>query len=121
MQNFFLTIEEFKTFQVLVEDKIEFFTHARPETITIIIEGGHEGNRRLVLPHNKTKLKDALALIQGNDRSAMDSIILYREAAAERQKVVFNQVLDTLEQKLSTYSPVSTDDAKIHAEEIKTV
>lgn len=120
-QNFFLTIEEFRTFQVFVEDKIEFFTHARPETITVIVEGEHEGNRRLVLPHNKTTLKDALDLVTPSDRSAMDSIILYRESAAERQKIVFNQVLDAFEQKLSTYSPISAEDAKIHAEEIRTV
>ena len=120
-QNFFLTIDEFKKFEILVEDKIEFFSHALPQTITVIVEGEHIGKKRLILPHNKTTIKDAVSMIEPSERSAINSIILYRESAAERQKQVFNQVLDTLEQKLSTYSPISTEDAKIHKEEITSV
>ena len=34
------------------------------KTITVIVEGEHIGKKRLILPHNKTTIKDAVSMIE---------------------------------------------------------
>lgn len=113
-----LTIVEFKNYRVFEGDKVDFISQSRSKTIGISIKGEHIGEQTIVLPYGGS-LSEALKQLKFTSLSAKDDIVLYRKSAAKRQKELYDKVLDNLEQKMLNYSPISTEEAKIHVEEVK--
>lgn len=112
------TLQEFKKIKLMPEDRVEFLSQKKMQTISISIKGEHDGEDTVIIPYGNS-LADVLKSVNFTNLSSNNNIILYRKSAAKRQKEMYNKVLDNLEQKMLNYSPISVEEAQIHKEEIK--
>ncbi len=113
---FFFPIEEAQDFPVLPDDAVNFTTTVKPSSILVTITGEHLGDDHQVLTYGSL-LADSLARIRPSPRSDMNSVQLFRESVAERQKQLLNQMLDNLERTALNARSDSLEEAKLRLSE----
>ena len=103
---------------VIVYDgnQVIFTADKRPGTITVRLEGEHEGQQEYVLPYG-AQLGTLLELVEYTPRSAPENIQLFRESVAERQKALLEANLQALETAALTARSGTNEEASLRAKE----
>jgi protein involved in polysaccharide export with SLBB domain len=104
------------TIKIVGGDGVEFTADQRPGTITVRVEGEHQSAQEYVLPYG-SQIGDLLKQIQFSDRSDSQSIQLYRQTVHDRQKLMLQTSLQSLEASVLTASSSSNEEAKLRKEE----
>jgi protein involved in polysaccharide export with SLBB domain len=97
-------------------DDVEFTADKKPGTITVRLEGEHQGPQEYVLPYG-TRMSDLLQQIQYSERSDKDSLQLFRVSVKERQKLMLQTSLRSLEAAALTARSGTYDEARLRKEE----
>ena len=97
-------------------DELEFTADKKPGTITVRLEGEHQGPQEYVLPYG-TRMSDLLQQIQYSERSDQDSLQLFRVSVKERQKLMLQTSLRSVEAAALTARSGTSDEARLRREE----
>lgn len=97
-------------------DELEFTADKKPGTITVRVEGEHQSAQEYVLPYG-TRMAALLQQIQYTERSDQDSLQLFRQSVKERQKLMLQTSLKSLEVAALTARSGTSDEAVLRKEE----
>lgn len=97
-------------------DELEFTADKKPGTITVRVEGEHQSAQEYVLPYG-SRMGDLIKQIQFTERSDAESLQLFRQSVKERQKLLLQTSLKSLETAALTARSGSTDEARLRKEE----
>lgn len=119
--NRYLTVVDFKSFELKDGDVVEFVADKRGETIMTSVSGAITGASRF--PVKKTvKLRELLRQVEVEPLlAATDAIYLKRQSVARDQKQIIQDSLHRLEQTALTATSSTPEEAKVRAEEAKLV
>lgn len=101
-------------------DDVEFTADKKPGTITVRIEGEHQSAQEYVLPYG-ARLGDLTKQIQFSDRSDTASLQLYRLSVKERQKLMLQTSLKSLETTALTARSGTSDEARLRKDEAELI
>lgn len=101
-------------------DKLIISSDRYAGTIQVRIEGAHSGEHALVLPYGST-MKQVLSQIRTNNMSRMDSIQLYRQSVALRQKEMLDLSLQKLEEASLSSQSATQEEARLRVQEAQLV
>lgn len=99
-------------------DELEFIADKKPGTITVRVEGEHDGPQEYVLPYG-SQLGELMARVPLNERSEVGNVQLYRQSVRLRQKEMLATSLRSLESSLLTARSGSSEEANLRAQEAK--
>ena len=97
-------------------DQVAFTADKRPGTITVRVEGEHDGPQEFVLPYG-SRLGDVLSLIEYNAQSAYWNVQLFRVSVKERQAEALETSLLALEKAALTGRSGTAEEARLRKEE----
>jgi len=97
-------------------DELAFTADKRPGTITVRVEGEHQSPQEYVLPYG-TRMGALLPLINYSERSDQNSLQLFRVSVKERQKLLLQTSLKSLETAALTARSGTSDEARLRKEE----
>lgn len=97
-------------------DEVEFTADKKPGTITVRVEGEHQSPQEYVLPYG-AHIGELLQHIQYSARSDKDSLQLFRLSVKERQKLMLQTSLRSLETAALTARSGTSDEARLRKEE----
>jgi protein involved in polysaccharide export with SLBB domain len=97
-------------------DALEFTADKKLGNITVRVEGEHESAQEYVLPYG-ARMGDLIKQIKFSERSASDSIQLFRKSVQERQKKMLETSLKSLEASALTARSGTSDEARLRNEE----
>jgi len=97
-------------------DEVEFTADKRPGTITVRVEGEHDGAQEYVLPYG-SKLGDLMQQVKLSSHSDAKNIQLFRLSVKERQKVALDTSLTSLQNTVLTARSGTSDEARLRTEE----
>ena len=97
-------------------DELEFTADKKPGTITVRVEGEHQSAQEYVLPYG-TRMGALLQQIQYTERSDQDSLQLFRQSVKDRQKLMLQTSLKSLEVAALTARSGTSDEAILRKEE----
>lgn len=101
-------------------DEVEFTADKKPGTITVRVEGEHLSAQEYVLPYG-ARIGDLLKQIQYSERSDKDSVQLFRLSVKERQRVMLQSSLRTLENVALTARSGTSDEARLRKDEAELI
>lgn len=101
-------------------DKLIVSSDRYTGTIQVRIEGAHSGEHAIVLPYGAT-MRQVLAKIRTNSMSQVDSIQLYRQSVAVRQKEMLNLSLQKLEEASLSAQSSTNDEAQLRMQEAQLI
>jgi len=97
-------------------DEVTFTSDKRPGTITVRVDGEHEGTQEFVLPYG-SRLGELLARLTMTPRSAVADIQLFRDGVKVRQKTLLDTQLRNLEAAVLTARSGTKEEAELRKEE----
>jgi len=97
-------------------DELEFTADKKPGTITVRVEGEHLNPQEYVLPYG-TRLGELMKDIRFTERSEAESLQLFRQSVRERQKIMLQTALRSLETAALTARSGTSDEARLRREE----
>ncbi|GLC95890.1 polysialic acid transporter [Cupriavidus sp. TA19] len=97
-------------------DEIEFTADKRPGTITVRVEGAHDGPQEYVLPYG-SRMGQLVGRLRFTPVSDADSIQLFRQSVKARQKVLLSTTLQSLEASVLTARAGTAEEAQLRREE----
>ncbi len=97
-------------------DELEFTADKKLGTITVRVEGEHQSVQEYVLPYG-TRMGDLLAKIEYSERSDAENLQLFRLSVKERQRVLLQSSLRSLEVAALTARSGTSDEARLRKEE----
>ncbi|WP_444634304.1 SLBB domain-containing protein [Cupriavidus oxalaticus] len=97
-------------------DEIEFTADKRPGTITVRVEGAHDGPQEYVLPYG-SRMGQLVGRLRFTAESDADSIQLFRQSVKARQKLLLNTTLQSLEASVLTARAGTAEEAQLRREE----
>lgn len=97
-------------------DELEFTADKRPGTITVRVEGEHQGAQEYVLPYG-TRLGEVMSKVEFSERSDPANLQLFRESVKERQKLMLNTALTSLESSVLTARSSTQEESQLRTEE----
>jgi protein involved in polysaccharide export with SLBB domain len=97
-------------------DEVEFTADKRPGTITVRVEGEHDGAQEYVLPYG-AKLGDLMQQVKLSSHSDARNIQLFRLSVKERQKLALDTSLTSLQNTVLTARSGTSDEARLRTEE----
>lgn len=101
-------------------DELEFTADKKPGTITVRVEGEHQSPQEYVLPYG-ARMGDLLTQIQYSDRSDKESLQLFRLSVKERQKLMLQTALKSLETTALTARSGTSDEARLRKDEAELI
>lgn len=101
-------------------DEVEFTADKKPGTITVRVEGEHLSPQEYVLPYG-ARLGELLKQIHYTENSDKDNPQLFRLSVRERQRVMLQTALKTLESTVLTARSGTSDEARLRTEEASLV
>ena len=101
-------------------DEVEFTSDKRPGTITVRVEGEHDGQREYVLPYG-SRLGSLLAQVPLNARSEPDTVQLFRTSLKLRQRAQLDTALRALEASVLTARSGTEEEARLRNDEANLV
>lgn len=101
-------------------DELEFTSDRRPGTITVRVEGEHQSAQEYVLPYG-ARLGDVIRQIEYSERSDVQSLQLFRQSVRERQKVMLQTALKSLEAAVLTARSGTSDEARLRKDEAELI
>lgn len=97
-------------------DEIEFTADKRQGTITVRVEGAHDGPQEYVLPYG-SRMGQLVGRLRFTAESDADSIQLFRQSVKARQKLLLNTTLQSLEASVLTARAGTAEEAQLRREE----
>lgn len=97
-------------------DQIDFTADKKPGTISVRVEGEHMSPQEYVLPYG-SKMRDLIGKIQLNERSELESTQLFRLSVKERQKLMLQTSLRSLESAALTARSATGEEAVLRRQE----
>ena len=97
-------------------DLVTVTSDKAPGTILVHVTGAHLGERTLVLPYG-ARIADALARIKPAPQSRLQSLQLFRQAIADRQKELLNVSLHGIETYALTSRSATSEEAALRSKE----
>lgn len=101
-------------------DELEFTADKKPGTITVRVEGEHQSPQEYVLPYG-ARMGDLVTQIQYSDRSDKESLQLFRLSVKERQKLMLQTALKSLETTALTARSGTSDEARLRKDEAELI
>ena len=93
-------------------DEVTVVSDKMPDTISVSVEGEHNGQAIYILPYGST-INDLMARLQPNERSSVEAMQLFREEVANRQKAMLEVQLNQLEQTALSARSKSVGEAQL--------
>ena len=97
-------------------DELEFTADKKPGTITVRVEGEHQSAQEYVLPYG-TRMAALLQQIKYTERSDKNSLQLFRQSVKDRQKLMLQTSLKSLEVAALSARSGTSDEAILRKEE----
>lgn len=97
-------------------DELEFTADKKPGTITVRVEGEHLSAQEYVLPYG-ARMAELLGQIKYSERSDRDNLQLFRQSIKDRQKLMLQTSLNSLESTALTARSGTSDEARLRKEE----
>jgi protein involved in polysaccharide export with SLBB domain len=97
-------------------DEVRVATDRYPGTITVRIEGAHEGSHFMVLPYG-SQLGAVLQKVEPSRLTDIDNVTLFRSSVARAQKEMIDISLKNLEATALTAPSVTQQEAQLRAKE----
>jgi protein involved in polysaccharide export with SLBB domain len=97
-------------------DEIELTADKRPGTITIRVEGEHQGPQEYVLPYG-ARIGALLKQVVPSERSDMQNLQLFRLSVRERQRALMQSSMNSLEAAVLTARSGTAEEATLRKEE----
>ena len=97
-------------------DELEFTADKKLGTITVRVEGEQQGAQEYVLPYG-ARLGELIKKIQFSDRSDTGSLQLFRISVRERQRLMLQVSLQSLESAALTARSGTSDEARLRKDE----
>jgi hypothetical protein len=101
-------------------DEVEFTADTKPGTITVRVEGEHVSPQEYVLPYG-ARMGELVSRIQLTPNAEAESIQLYRRSVKERQQVMLQTALKSLETSVLTARSGTSDEARLRKEEAELI
>lgn len=97
-------------------DDVEFTADKKPGTITVRVEGEHQGQQEYVLPYG-SRVGALLGQVRMTPLSDAASIQLYRVSVRERQRAMLQTSMRSLESAVLTARSGTSDEAVLRRQE----
>ncbi|WP_020654752.1 polysaccharide biosynthesis/export family protein [Massilia niastensis] len=97
-------------------DDVEFTADKKPGTITVRVEGEHQGQQEYVLPYG-SRIGALLGQVRMTPLSDAGSIQLYRVSVRERQRAMLQTSMRSLESAVLTARSGTSDEAVLRKQE----
>jgi protein involved in polysaccharide export with SLBB domain len=101
---------------VINGDQIEFTADKRPGTITVRVQGEHLGPQEYELQYG-ARLGELVKLIEFSERSDTANVQLFRLSVKDRQKVILQTSLKSLEAAVLTARSATNDESQLRTNE----
>ncbi|TAL42246.1 MAG: polysialic acid transporter [Methylovulum sp.] len=104
--------------QVMLQsgDEIEFTADKKQGTITVRVEGEHLSAQEYVVPYG-TRLGKLMKQVRYSERADVNSLQLFRQSVAARQKLMLQTALKRLESSVLTVRSGTTEESQLRKEE----
>jgi len=112
----YYALADASTQQVSDGDEVELTSDKQPGTITIRVEGEHQGAQEYVLPYG-TRIGSLLKRVVPTERSDMKSMQLFRQSVRERQQALLQTSINSLEAAVLTARSGTAEEAGLRREE----
>ena len=109
-------LDKFGSLQVFNGDEVEFTSDKRPGTITVRVEGEHLGQQEYELPYG-TRLGELTKQIAFNERSDVANLQLFRLTVKDRQKLILQTSLKSLEAAVLTARSGTYEESQLRTNE----
>jgi protein involved in polysaccharide export with SLBB domain len=109
-------LEKADSLQLFNGDEIEFTSDKRPGTITVRVQGEHMGSQEHVLQHG-ARLGELIKQIVFNERSDVANLQLFRLTVKERQKLILQTSLKSLEAAVLTARSGTFEESQLRTNE----
>jgi protein involved in polysaccharide export with SLBB domain len=109
-------LEKADSLQLFNGDEVEFTSDKRPGTITVRVQGEHMGSQEHVLQHG-ARLGELIKQIVFNERSDVANLQLFRLTVKERQKLILQTSLKSLEAAVLTARSGTFEESQLRANE----
>lgn len=109
-------IKEAGNIRVEANDHVNVLSRNVPETILVTITGEHKGPSTIALPYG-SMLADGIERIVPSERSHLNSLQLFRESVAARQRTLLLQSLENLERAVLNARSASLEEAQLRLAE----
>ncbi|GAB3537722.1 polysaccharide biosynthesis/export family protein [Noviherbaspirillum agri] len=116
----YYTLAEAGNVSISNGDEVEFTADKKPGTITVRVEGEHLSAQEYVLPYG-ARIGELMSRIQFSDRSDAQSVQLYRQSVRERQKLMLQTSMKSLESTVLTARSGTSDEARLRKEEAELI
>ena len=117
----YLTLNDFKNFNLVDGDTVDFVADKRGESIMASVSGAITGASRYPIAKS-TRLRDFLSYVEVDPNLAdTASVYIKRRSVAEQQKTTIRDSLRRLEQSALTATSGSVDEAEIRVQEAKLI
>jgi len=113
-------IDQASSVYVANGDEVEFTADKKPGTITVRVEGEHVSPQEYVLPYG-ARMGELVSRIQLTPNAEAESIQLYRRSVKERQQVMLQTALKSLETSVLTARSGTSDEARLRKEEAELI
>ncbi|MDO9005540.1 MAG: polysaccharide biosynthesis/export family protein [Aquabacterium sp.] len=97
-------------------DDIEFTADKKPGTITVRVEGEHLSPQEYVIPYG-TRLGKLMQHVRYSERADVNSLQLFRQSIAARQKEMLKTALKHLEAAVLTVRSGTAEESQLRKEE----
>ncbi|MGI9283605.1 MAG: polysaccharide biosynthesis/export family protein [Endozoicomonas sp.] len=101
-------------------DEVTVVSDKMPGTISVSVEGEHNGQAIYILPYGST-IKDLMTQLSPNSRSNMEAMQLFRESVAKRQKGMLEVQLQQLEQAALAARSKSIGEANLRKSDAESI
>jgi protein involved in polysaccharide export with SLBB domain len=101
-------------------DLVEFTSDKKPGTITVRVEGEHQSQQEYVLPYG-ARIGDLLSQVRFSPRSDTQGIQLFRNSVRDRQRVMLQTSMRSLESAVLTARSGTNDEAVLRKQEAELI
>ena len=101
-------------------DEVYVVADKKPGTITVRVEGEHDSAQEYILPYGST-MGTLLAHINYTQSSAPESIQLFRQSVKQRQKIMLETSLQSLQSSVLTARSATNEEAVLRQREAELV
>jgi protein involved in polysaccharide export with SLBB domain len=112
----YYSLEKAGSLQLFNGDEVELTSDKRPGTITVRVQGEHLGSQEYVLQHG-ARLGELLKQIVFNERSDVANLQLFRLTVKDRQKLILQTSLKSLEAAVLTARSGTFEESQLRANE----
>jgi len=109
-------LDQVGTLRLVDGDEVEFTADKRPGTITVRVEGEHLSQHEYKLPYG-TRLGELTKRIEFNERSDVANLQLFRLSVKDRQKLILQTALKSLEAAVLTARSGTNEESQLRTNE----